>query len=58
MKVMALLCYRYQVKQTKNKRKALIQIASGQAKGDGPFVLFAGTFSRLLDPQFVDINAR
>src|ERR671921_2583637 len=39
-------------------RKALIQIASGQAKGDGPFALFAGMFSRFLDPQFVDINAK
>jgi hypothetical protein len=28
------------------QRKAIIQIASGQAKGDGPFALFAGTFSR------------
>jgi hypothetical protein len=44
-------------KANEEQRKALIQIASGQAKGDGPFALFAGTFSRFLDPQFVDINA-
>src|ERR671914_2417430 len=45
-------------KANEEQRKALIQIASGQAKGDGPFALFAGTFSRFLDPQFVDINAK
>jgi hypothetical protein len=39
-----------------SQRQALIQIVSGQAKGDGPFALFAGTFSRFLDPQFVDIE--
>jgi hypothetical protein len=45
-------------KANEEQRKALMQIASGQAKGDGPFALFAGTFSRFLDPQFVDINAK
>ena len=45
-------------KANEEQRKALIQIVSGQAKGDGPFPLFAGTFSRFLDPQFVDINAK
>jgi hypothetical protein len=45
-------------KANEAQRKALMQIASGQAKGDGPFALFAGTFSRFLDPQFVDINAK
>jgi hypothetical protein len=45
-------------KADEEQRRALIQIASGQAKGDGPFALFAGTFSRLLDPQFVDINVK
>jgi hypothetical protein len=45
-------------KANDEQRKALMQIASGQAKGDGPFALFAGTFSRFLDPQFVDINAK
>jgi hypothetical protein len=45
-------------KASEEQRKALVQIASGQAKGDGPFALFAGTFSRFLDPQFVDINAK
>ena len=45
-------------KANEEQRKALIQIVSGQAKGDGPFALFAGTFSRFLDPQFVDINTK
>jgi hypothetical protein len=45
-------------KANEEQRKAIIQIASGQAKGDGPFALFAGTFSRFLDPQFVDISAK
>ena len=44
-------------KANKEQRQALIQIVSGQAKGDGPFALFAGTFSRFLDPQFVNIEA-
>ncbi len=45
-------------KANEEQRKAIMQIASGQAKGDGPFALFAGTFSRFLDPQFVDIDAK
>ena len=38
------------------QRKAIIQIVYGQAKGEC-FPLFAGTFSRFLEPQFVDLNA-
>jgi hypothetical protein len=45
-------------KANEEQRKAIVQIAAGQAKGDGPFALFAGTFSRFLDPQFVYINAK
>lgn len=45
-------------KASEEQRQALIQIVSGQAKGDSPFVLFAGTFSRFLEPQIVDINAK
>ena len=45
-------------KANEEQRNSLIQIVSGQAKGDGPFALFAGTFSRFLEPQFVDINAK
>ncbi len=45
-------------KANEEQRKSLIQIVSGQAKGDGPFAIFAGTFSRFLEPQSVDINAK
>jgi hypothetical protein len=31
---------------------------SGKAKGEGPFVVFAGTYRYVLDPQFVDINVK
>jgi hypothetical protein len=44
-------------KANEEQRKAIIQIVSGQAKGDC-FALFAGTFSRFLEPQFVDINTK
>jgi hypothetical protein len=43
-------------KASNEQRQALINIVSGQAKGDGPFVLFAGTFKYFLEPQFVDIK--
>jgi hypothetical protein len=38
------------------QRCALENICSGQAKGDGHFALFAGTFKYFLEPQFVDIK--
>ena len=31
---------------------------SGKAKREGPFVVFAGTYRYVLDPQFVDINVK
>ena len=40
------------------QRQALIRIITGQAKGDGPFALFAPTYKYILDPQFVDVNAK
>ncbi|MGH9950911.1 MAG: DUF1326 domain-containing protein [Nitrososphaeraceae archaeon] len=43
-------------KASDEQRQALINIVSGQAKGDGPFVLFAGTLKYFLEPQFVDIK--
>ncbi|MPZ08224.1 MAG: DUF1326 domain-containing protein [Nitrososphaeraceae archaeon] len=43
-------------KANEEQRQALINIVSGQAKGDGPFALFAGTFKYFVEPQFVDIN--
>ncbi len=42
-------------KADESQRDAIIRIFSGQSKGDGPFVLFAGTFKYVLEPQFVDI---
>jgi hypothetical protein len=41
-----------------NVRRALVDIFSGKAKGEGPFALFAGTFKYYLEPQFVDINVK
>ena len=43
-------------KGSEQQRQALVNILSGQAKGDGPFVRFAGTFKYFLEPQFVDIK--
>ena len=40
------------------QRQALIRIFTGQAKGDGPFALFATTYKYVLEPQFVDIKAK
>jgi len=45
-------------KASREQRDAIVAILSGKAKGDGPFVIFAGTFKFVLDPQFVDINVR
>lgn len=45
-------------KATADQRKAVIEIFSGKAKGDGPFAIFAGTYKYLLEPQFVDIVAK
>jgi hypothetical protein len=44
-------------KANEEQRRAIIQIVSGQARGDC-FALFAGTFSRFLEPQLVDINVK
>ena len=42
----------------KNKDMHLYRLLRGQAKGDSPFVVIASTFSRVLEPQFVDINSK
>jgi len=39
------------------QREALFKICAGQAKGGGPFALFAGTLKYILEPQFVEVNA-
>jgi hypothetical protein len=41
-----------------SQRQAIVNIFTGKAKGDGPFAIFAGTLKYVLDPQFVDINAK
>jgi hypothetical protein len=43
---------------TQAQRDAIIKIFSGQAKGSGPFAIFAGTLKYILEPQFVDINKK
>jgi hypothetical protein len=44
-------------KANTQQRKAFVSIMSGQASGEGPFALFAGTMKYILEPQYVDINA-
>jgi hypothetical protein len=39
-----------------NQRNAIVSIFSGQAKGTGPFALFANTIKFFLEPQFVDMQ--
>ncbi len=41
-----------------DQRDAIIKIFSGQAKGSGPFAIFAPTFKYVLEPQFVDIKKK
>jgi hypothetical protein len=43
---------------SKEQRNSIVAIFSGQAKGDGPFAIFAPTFKYLLDPQFVEIKVK
>jgi hypothetical protein len=38
-----------------NQRQAIVDIFTGIAKGDGPFVIFARTLRYILDPQYIDI---
>jgi hypothetical protein len=41
-----------------NQRQVIVDIFTGKAKGDGPFAIFGGTLKFILDPQYVDINAK
>lgn len=43
---------------TQDQRDAVIKIFAGQAKGNGPFAIFAGTLKYVLEPQFVDIKKK
>jgi hypothetical protein len=45
-------------KANEDQRKASISIFSGKANGEGPFALFAGTIKYLLEPQFINIDAK
>jgi len=45
-------------KANEKQRKALVNILSGKAQGEGPFKLFAKTFKYILEPQFVDIAVK
>ncbi len=40
------------------QRESIINIFSGNAKGNGYFALFAPTFKYILEPQFVDIKSK
>lgn len=41
---------------TEQQKNAVVSIFSGQAKGDGPFALFATTYKYILEPQLVDLH--
>lgn len=43
---------------TEAQRDSIVKIFSGQAKGSGPFAIFAGTLKYNLEPQFVDIRKK
>ena len=45
-------------KASQEQRNAIVTIFSGQAKGDGPFTIFAPTFKYVLDTQFVEIKVK
>ena len=45
-------------KTSKEQRDALLSIFSGQAKGEGPFTIFATTIKYVLDTQYVDIAVK
>lgn len=40
------------------QRESLVNIMHGNAKGNGPFTLFASTMKYILEPQFVDVEAK
>ena len=45
-------------KANQEQRNAIVNIFSGNAKGNGPFIIFASTTKYQLDPQFVDIDVK
>lgn len=46
------------IEASEEQRKALVSIFSGEAKGEGPFALFASTMKYILDPQFVEVKSK
>ena len=44
-------------KASAEQREALVNIFSGKARGEGPFVIFASTVKNMLEPQFVEVKA-
>ena len=45
-------------KTDESQRQAILDIFSGQAKGQSPFAIIISTIKYLLDPQYVDINVK
>lgn len=45
-------------KASTEQRSALVNVFSGKAGGEGPFVIFASTLKYMLEPQFVEVKAR
>jgi hypothetical protein len=45
-------------KTDQQQRDAILSIFSGNAKGEGPFAIFAPTLKYLLEPQFVEIRTK
>jgi hypothetical protein len=43
---------------SEEQRSPILAIFSGQAKGEGPFAIFASTCKFILEPQFVDIKKK
>ena len=43
---------------TEEQKNAIVKIFSGQAKGSGPFALFANTIKFMLDPKMVEIKKK
>lgn len=45
-------------KASTEQRGALVNVFSGKAGGEGPFVIFASTMKYILEPQFVEVKAK
>lgn len=45
-------------KASAEQREALVNIFSGKAGGEGPYVIFASTLKYMLEPQFVEVKSK